>query len=217
MEPRPNLQLTPRIHYASAIRADTTLAASLTAFVNEGYRYVAPANKERWDADTDDRLSSVHSIHQALGADGLFAVIYNPDSQEPIACAATTIWEEDLEGYAEDGETGWEIKMVTTHVDWMKRGLAGQCVDALIDELARKERVKREDDNAALYGPLNIWIQAIECLNGAFWLKKGGLLMRSYDKPVGHWGSRYGYRLLVLLREIDVDERLTRLQRETDR
>lgn len=205
-------QLTPRIHYASVICADPDLAASLTAFVNEGYRYISPANKERWDPDPSDRLSSVNSIHQALGGDGLLAAIYDPDTQEVVACAATKRWEADLEGFAEEGESGWEIKMVTTRVDWMKRGLAGQCVDALIDELAKQEKEKRKDENIALHGPLNIWIQAVECLNGAFWMKKGRRLMRSYDKPVGHWGSKYGYRLLVLLQEVDIDERTSTLR-----
>jgi hypothetical protein len=205
------LQPTPRIHHASAIRADSTLAASLTAFVNEGYKYMTPANKERWEPDLSDRLSTDGSIHQALGDDGLFAVVYDPDTQRPVTCAATKKWTADLEGYAEEGEIGWEIKMVTTHIDWMKRGLAGQCVDALIDELARQEKLRCKGGTRTSHEPLNIWIQAVECLNGPFWLKKGGKLVRSYNKPIGHWGSKHGYRLLVLLREINVDERLSRL------
>lgn len=169
---------------------------------------MAPADKERWDTNLGDRLSFADSIHKALGEDGLFAVAYDPATQEPIACAATKRWTADLEGYAETDETGWEIKTVTTHLDWMKKGLAGRCVDALIDELARQEKSSREGKSPAVHRRLNIWIQAIECLNGKFWLKKGGRLMRSYNKPIGHWGSKYGYRLLVLLREIDIDERL---------
>lgn len=206
----PDAQLTLCIHHAPDIRADPSLAAKLTAFINEGYRYMSPANKERWDR-VDARLSSPDSIRQALGDDGLIAAVYNAENQEPVACAATKRWIHDLEGFAEEGEEGWEIKMVTTHIDWMKRGLAGQCVDALIDDLARQERMRRGKDQAASQGPLNIWIQAVECLNGPFWLKKGGRLMRSYNKPIGHWGSKYGYRLLVLLREIDIDGRLSSL------
>ena len=208
-------QLTPCIHHASALRADPALAVSLTAFVNQGYKYVSAENRERWEPATGDRLSSDNSIHQALGDDGLFAVIYDPDTRTPVACAATKRWHADLESFAEQGETGWEIKMVTTHIDWMKRGLAGHCVDALIDELAKQMKLSHEAGIAASPGPLNIWIQAVECLNGPFWLKKGGELVRSYNKPIGHWGSKYGYRLLVLLRKIDVDERLTR-SRQTD-
>lgn len=203
-------QFIQRIHHASDIRADPTLAATLTAFVNEGYRYLSPANKERWIPDSSDRLSSPDSIHHALGDDGLFAVVYDPGTQTPVACAATKRWEADLEGYAEEGEAGWEIKTVTTRVDWMKRGLAGLCVEALVDELARQEKSRRENVATPSQRPLNIWIQAVECLNGAYWLKRGGKLIRSYDKPVGHWGSKYGYRLLVLLQEIDIDERLSK-------
>jgi hypothetical protein len=208
-----NVQLILRIHHAPDISADYSLAANLTAFINEGYRYMSPANQERWDREGDPRLSSPESIHQALGDDGMIAAVYNAAAQEPVACAATKRWLHDLEGFAEEGEEGWEIKMVATHIHWMKRGLAGQCVDALIDDLARQERVRRGKDTAASQLSLNIWIQAVECLNGAFWLKKGGTLMRSYDKPIGHWGSKYGYRLLVLLREIGINERLSRLSK----
>ncbi|KAF2630837.1 hypothetical protein BU25DRAFT_408114 [Macroventuria anomochaeta] len=174
MEPQQTPRLTPRIHHASDIRADSNLAASLTAFVNKGYRYMSPANKERWEHDLSDRLSSPDSIHQALGDDGLFAVVNDPATQRPVACAATKRWKADLKGFAEARETGWEIKTVTTHIGWMKRGLAGYCVDALIDELARQERLKRGDETTASHEPLNIWIQAVECLNGAFWMKRGG-------------------------------------------
>lgn len=146
-----------------------------------------------------------------MDQDGLFAVVYNPDTQEPVACAATKRWKADLEGFGEEGEAGWEIKMVTTHINWMKKGLAGECVDALVDELARQVKAKREKETAASQGPLNIWSQAVECLNRAFWLKKSGRLMRPYDKPIGCWGSKYGYRLLVLLRKIYIDELLSRL------
>ncbi|KZM23084.1 uncharacterized protein EKO05_0008341 [Ascochyta rabiei] len=210
MIPQADSRLTPRIHHASAIRAEPRLAANLTDFVNEGYRYMTPENRGRWEPDLSDRLASAESIHEALGDDGLFAVAYDPDMRIPIACAATKRWNTDLEGYAVEGESGWEIKMVTTHVDWMKRGLAGQCVDALIDELARQENSKRGTDTTGPHGSLNIWIQAVECLNGPFWLKQGGRLVRSHEKPAGHGGSKYGYRLLVLLREINVDERLSK-------
>lgn len=206
-------QLTLCIHHAPDIRADPILAASLTAFINEGYRYISPANKERWDPEPGERLSSPNAIHQALGEDGLVEVVYTVVTQEPVACAATKRWKSDLEDFAEDGEVGWEIKMVTTHLDWMKRGLAGQCVDALIDELARQEKIERETESLVSERPLSIWVQAVECLNGPFWLKKGGRLVRSYDKPIGHWGSKYGYRLLVLLREVDIDERLSQIDR----
>lgn len=211
MTTHPSPPYISRIHHASVIRADPALAASLTAFINEGYRYMSPANRERWEPDLSDRLPSDDSIHQALGDDGLLAVVYEPNTQTPIACAATKRWESDLEGYAEEGESGWEIKMVTTHIEWMKRGLAGQCVDKLIDELARQEQSRPKDGTGMVHEPLYIWIQAVECLNGPFWLKKGGALVRSYDKPTGHWGSKCGYRLLVLLREIDVEDRLLRV------
>jgi len=40
-------ELLPRLHPASAIRADPTLASTITAFVNEGYRYLTPSSATR--------------------------------------------------------------------------------------------------------------------------------------------------------------------------
>lgn len=89
---RPDADLLPRLHPASAIRADPTLASTITTFVNKGYRYLTPESATRWDGVYGgDRLSPSHSIHDALGGDGIFAIIYDThDSGTPIACAAAT-------------------------------------------------------------------------------------------------------------------------------
>jgi hypothetical protein len=195
-------QLSPRLHHASAIRADPILASTITAFVNEGYRYLAPENASRWDGVYGDRLAQPDSIHAALGVDGIFAVLYDPqNSATPIACAATKRWKHDLEGHNTGGEDGWELIMVTTRVAWMRCGFAGRCIDALIAEIIGKacEDEKRIDD-----AKVKIWAHAVEDLNGPYWRKKGWVDVRSYDKPAGHWGSKFGYRLLVLLKELEV-------------
>jgi GNAT superfamily N-acetyltransferase len=192
----------PCLHHASAIRADATLASTITSFVNEGYRYMSPKSALRWDSVYGDRLRNPDSIHTTLGDDGMFAVIYDPqNSTIPIACAATKRWKHDLEGMNEPGEDGWEIVTVTTRVDWMRRGLAGQCVDALVEEVVRQAR---RDETCDAGSKVNIWIHTVEDLNGAYWRKKGWVEVRSYDKPIGHWGSKFGYRLLVLLQKFEV-------------
>jgi GNAT superfamily N-acetyltransferase len=194
----------PHLHHASALRANPTLAATITSFVNEGYRYMPPDAALRWNYIYGVRLPKPDSLFHVIGSDGLFAVLYHPhDSSTPIACAAAKRWECDLDGYIGPGESGWEIVTVTTHVEWMRKGLPGRCVDALVEELRRQMREKEQCEGEGKEN-LQIWVQAVEDLSGAFWRKKGYVDVRAYDKPAGHWGSKNGCRLLVLVQEFEV-------------
>jgi hypothetical protein len=196
-------QFQPRLHHASAIRADPILASTITAFVNEGYRYFSPRHGSGWDPFPVDRLPTAESIHEVIGEDGIFSVMYDPnDNGTPIACAAAKSWTKDHEGGVVAGEDGWEILTVTAHVDWMGRGLPGRCVDALVKSLVWQARNDDKRDNSR---KLSIWIQAIEDLYGAYWKKMGWVEVRAYTKPAGEWGSKVGYRLLVLLQEYEVN------------
>ncbi|CAO2649198.1 Nn.00g101470.m01.CDS01 [Neocucurbitaria sp. VM-36] len=199
--------LQPRIHYASAIRCDPALEQSIRNFVNEGYTYIAPKDASRWESDNSDRLPTADSINRELGQDGFFAVMYDPnDNTKPIACAATTRWKCDLEGGGV-GDEGWEIKIVTSGAGWMRGGFAARCVDAIVKELQRQNRESAEFQHQRKVPnerKLQVWIQTVECVNGAYWKKKGWTDVRAYEKPVGHWGSKEGYRLLVLLQEFEL-------------
>lgn len=189
----------PQIHRIFTLLSNPTLAQTIRAFADEGYHYIAPKDAPRWDIpDTIDRLPTLDSLH-ALSNGGFFAVIYNPnDGVTPIACAATAPWTGGFEGYTsiDELERAWEIKIVTTRVGWMGQVHAGKCVDAIIEELGR---VERKTGGTEALGK-----QAVECLNGAYWKKKGWLQVRASEHPAGLWGSREGYRLLVLLREFEV-------------
>ncbi|KAH7072744.1 hypothetical protein BKA63DRAFT_49413 [Paraphoma chrysanthemicola] len=189
-------QLQPTLYSAFALLCSPTLAHTLTAFVNEGYRSTPLRHPLHWDTEIDDRFPDANSIHKCLGLDGIFAVLYDPqDSSVPIACASMTRWSGDLVTFAAEGESGWEIKTVTTHRDWRGLGLPGLCVDALVQ---RALRMEDENDRK-----VQIWLQAVEELNGEFWRKKGWTEIRGYDRPVGHSGSKMGYRLLVMLQEFE--------------
>ena len=199
--------LPPRFHHASALRDDPVLEQTIRAFVNEGYRYIAPKDASRWEPDLADRLSTADSLNRELGDHGFFAVIYDPsDHTKPIACAATRPWTCDLEGGGV-GDEGWEIKTVTSRAGWRRGGFAGRCVDAIVNELLRKKPQRADfgqHGKPANEQPLKVWVQTVECVNGAYWRKKGWKDVRAYEKPVGHWGSKEGYRLLVLLQEFEI-------------
>jgi hypothetical protein len=50
----------------------------------------------------------------------------------------------------------------------MRHGLARRCVDTLVEDVVKKARgmEKRQDD-----AKLQVWIHAVEDLNGAYWKK----------------------------------------------
>lgn len=197
-------QLQPRIHRVASIRNDPALERRIRDFVNEGYRYIAPKDASRWNPDDDDRLSTADSIAQELGEYGFFAVIYDPkNDSKPIACAATTPWKCDLEGGGQ-GDRGWEIKLVTSAAEWMRGGLAGRCINAVVAELLTQGHAGGTGRDEVECGQkLMVWVQTVECVNGEYWKKKGWKELRGYGMPVGHWGSKEGYRLLVMLQEFD--------------
>jgi GNAT superfamily N-acetyltransferase len=194
------LTLQPRLHHASAIRADPTLTQTITNLVNDGYRYMSPINAVNWSHCPRERLHSSSAIHELLGSDGLFAVIY--DEGTPIACAAATRWTGGFKEHGVFDEEGWEIVTVTARKEWLKRGLAGACVDALVTELVRQVRQNEKRDKGM---KLQLWVQCVECLYGEFWRKKGWVEERAYVKPAGDFGSKMGYRLLVMLQEFGVE------------
>lgn len=204
MAPSPNPHLPkPRLHPSSALHASPPLATLLTSFVNEGFRYMSPSSRLRWNYIYGIRLPFPDSIFQLIGPDGLFAVQYHPNNPcTPIACAAAKRWTGDLDGYKGAGEGGWEIVTVTTCVEWMGKGLPGRCIDVLVGELKGRAR---EDGKKEGDGRLQVWIQAVEDLSGEYWRKKGYGDVRAYDKPAGHWGSKEGCRLLVLVQEHEIN------------
>ncbi|KAH7402099.1 hypothetical protein DE146DRAFT_455200 [Phaeosphaeria sp. MPI-PUGE-AT-0046c] len=214
--PEPATELELRFHHASSIRASPTLAESIRAFVNEGYSYMTAERKLRWEYIYGARLPSPETLFETVGEDGMFAVLYHRIhqdddearreerwSEKPIACAATKRWKGDLENCRGDKgaeEEGWEILTVTTLPEYMRKGHAGTCIDALVEKLQTQAREGGCEK-------VTIWTQAVEELNGRFWKNRGWVEeVRSYEQPVGHWGSRYGYRLLVLKRDFVLGE-----------
>lgn len=165
--------------------------------MNQGYRYFAPENSSRWEACVD-RLADIPSFHAQLGEQGLIAVIYDPDNNSiPIACAAACPWDGGFDGGHSPDELdgGWEIKIVTTKEGWMGKGLAGKCVDVLCGEVVRSKQVGD-------WRP-KFWIQTVECVNGAFWRSKGWVNVRGMDHPAGWFGSKVGYRLMVMSKVVN--------------
>jgi hypothetical protein len=205
--PPPNqasVNLRTNVYNIAHLRANPLLAARITTFVNVGYRNKAVYAPAYWTDDGTDRFQTPDAIYDAIGPNGLFAVVYNekPVDDELVACASITSWIGDLGGEEtgkDDG--GWEIKAVVTKVGWNKMGLAGRCIQMLTEETIKLEREALENKGERT---LKIWIQAVESVNGEYWRRRGWKFVRAYEMPVGLWGSRFGFTLIVLLKEVDL-------------
>ncbi|KAH7120903.1 hypothetical protein B0J11DRAFT_407372, partial [Dendryphion nanum] len=148
----------------------------------------------RWDM-SDDRLNDGDDLLDTIGDKGVLAVLYDKD--EPIASAAVASWKGDMEsGSVGRNETGWEVKLVTVKIGYMKQGLAGRCINALEEHLLTQQKETLGD------GPLRLWIQTVDDVNGDYWRRRGWKNVRSFEKPVGYWGSYHGFHLMILLKEL---------------
>lgn len=140
-----------------------------------------------------------------LGPDGMLAAVYHVEDggekTTPVAVASVSRWHGDMDGVGVEDEEGWEIKAVTTKSGWGKMGLVTRCLNALTEGLAVQQRsLTGEQGQVAL----NLWVHAVEEVNGDYWRRRGWVDVRGFDRPVGYWGSRFGFRLSVLLKEVDV-------------
>ncbi|KAF1952969.1 hypothetical protein CC80DRAFT_495077 [Byssothecium circinans] len=211
--------LVTKVHKSSALRADADLAARISTFVNIGYRDREVYLLSQW-VELTDRFETREAIFDAVGSEGMFAVVWNMPSRgegkeeeqekegkaEAVACACISPWTGDLgpeRAGAEDG--GWEIKTVTTKEGWKKMGLAGLCVQALIDEVIEIERRNVRERGEEVEGTrVKLWVHAVEEVNGEYWRRRGWRFVRAYERPAGEWASRFGFVLGVFGKEVDL-------------
>ncbi|PVH95763.1 hypothetical protein DM02DRAFT_675236 [Periconia macrospinosa] len=215
-----------RIHTASTLLARPSLANRIIALINKGYLDTSAYPSS---TDASQRFRDGAHLHSALGDNGLVAVAYHVSSQseiesktpydeesgEPVACACASQWTGDLGGEnsgKEDG--GYEIKAVTSAPAHRKAGLVNACLGALIEELVGREKRRRIEEEhvgggVRGRGSLKVWVHAVEEYNGPYWRRKGWSDVRAYELPAGHMispNSVTGFRLLVLLKEVEVGE-----------
>jgi hypothetical protein len=196
--------LTERLYHAKEIRANPTLAATLTAFVNKGFmaQTKIPHAVEIWADFSTGRFKSPNEINEMLGPDGLFAVIY--DGEAPVAVAGGVPWKQGSQELALEGETGYEIKTVTVDPTVVKKGLATRCMGVVIKKLIEIEEKKRAENGTVGDGKLKLWIQSTEYVNGDYWRGRGYKDMRNYKMPAGFWSARIPFTMLVQAKEVDI-------------
>lgn len=197
------------IYTANQLRANPTLAATIHSLANSGFRNSNIYRETDW-GERSDRFETLEHMHETIGADGWFAVVWNteivPKGNEgldvkngeagrveasaggkvAVACASLSRWKGDYGPQnlgREDG--GWEIIAVVTKVGWSKLGLAGRCIQALTEEVVKFEQAQLMGQGRRL----KLWVQAVEQVNGEYWRRRGWKFVRSYELPAGLWGG----------------------------
>ena len=150
------------------------------------------------------------------------------ESRKIIACAAAVPWKG---GWAKEGaetESGWEVKAVCVSGEeqYARRGLAVRVMGKLEEELVRRRREEVErsgtsrsngdgsgesgdgsgdGDRGDGKGKLVLWILAAECINGAYWRKRGYREVRRKTEGVGVWSCKTSFDMVVFRREVEFD------------
>lgn len=132
-----------------------------------------------------------------------------------VACSAAVPW---TGGWAKEGagtEDGWEIKAISVNGDakYLRRGLAIQVMDALEKHLIENGRRQRREsqhgdtsDGGQASGDkkdtLSLWILAAECINGAYWRRRGYHEVRKTTEGNGTWGCKTSFDLVVFRKDV---------------
>jgi hypothetical protein len=133
-----------------------------------------------------------------------------------VACTTAVPWEGGHGMEKAEAETGWEMRAVCVDGDerYLKRGLAIRLITALEDDLIAKERARLQqvwsetmgeqcgDAPVNGKGLLSLWIIAAECLNGAYWRRRGYKEVRR-GTYTDVWSCRTSFEMVVLKRDVE--------------
>jgi hypothetical protein len=164
-----------------------------------------------------DRNASIKDIRDSLREDQ-GSVLQMDDGElrgKVVACAAATPWSG---GWAKEGagkETGFEIKAIAVEGDarYLRKGLAVQVMASLENHLIEQLRQKLQEtlpkdpnfEKPGKQGCLTTWIMAAECINGAYWRKRGYREVRRTTEGAGTWGCKTNFDLVVLRKDVEFD------------
>ena len=130
-----------------------------------------------------------------------------------VACTAAVPWAGGWDKEGAGSEMGWEMKAVCVDGDarYLRRGLAVRVLGALEERVVEMERGCRREEGSAARGDQSgdvaregvvaFWILAAECLNGAYWRRRGYEEVRKRVHS-GIWGCKTSFEMVVLKKEV---------------
>lgn len=137
-------------------------------------------------------------------------------SGKVVACAAAVPWKG---GWAKEGagkEEGWEIKAIAVDGDakYLRKGLAVQVMTVLENYLIEKSKAQLKASlsqgstpaQSEQHGNLIFWILAAECINGAYWRKRGYREVRRTTEENGTWGCKTSFDMVVFRKDVEYDK-----------
>jgi hypothetical protein len=157
-----------------------------------------------------------------LGDQGLLCVIYDENEGGPeiekgsgkvVACAAAIPWGGGWMKEGKGTEEGWEIKTVCVSGEEMyaRKGLAIKVMNVIQETVIRQELARRAtseivgDTNTSATGAFTFWILLADCINGAYWKKRGFKEMRRSTVGEGTWGCTADFDMVTARKDVLVD------------
>lgn len=198
----------PRLFTPADLRFKPTLLDNITDLINDAFARSKLQDQGKWEGAHRKRFPTHELYLEMLGEQGIVAAIC--DHTKVVAVAGAVPWKG---GWKKEGagiEKGWEIKAVSVHGDarYLHRGLAVQVCNALEQHLIRDEKKKlleTREVGSKMTGKVSLWILAAECLNGAYWRKRGYRVVRRDIYGPDTWGCLKSFEMVVLLKELTFD------------
>ncbi|KAF2024516.1 hypothetical protein EK21DRAFT_94039 [Setomelanomma holmii] len=225
---------TPILFNAAQLRFNQALTSQITSLANEAFMRSKSPDWDKWD-NTRVRFPTVESYLDMLDAKTIVALIFDRNAQsfdsvsngvhererkkkeqgKVIACAAAVPWKGGWKKEGAETEDGWEIKAVCIDGDvrYLKKGLAVQVMKALEDELVVRVKEQRSSrftngvKNGSVdgKGSVTLWILTAECINGAYWRRRGYREIRRSREGDGTWGCKTSFDLVVFSKDVEYE------------
>jgi GNAT superfamily N-acetyltransferase len=187
---------------------------------------------EKWD-NSRVRFPTVETYWDMLDEEAIVALVFDRDASpdtvgkevngngsdgesngKVVACAAAVPWKGGWKKEGAGREDGWEIKAVCVDGDskYLRKGLAVQVMQALEDELVASAKAQQgkmtNGSNLAAEpgrGCVALWVLAAECINGAYWQKRGYRELRRSTEGKGTWGCKTSFELVVFRKDVEYE------------
>lgn len=201
----------PTLFTPADLKSKPPLVDDITDLINDAFTRSQLPDPEKWEGAHRKRFPTHETYFEMLGEEGVVTAIF--DDTRVVAVASALPWKGGWKKEGAGVEEGWEIKAVAVHGDarYLHRGLAVQLYTSLEQYLSKQERIRLLEMSAkgvrdrTLTGHVLLWILAAECINGAYWRRRGYREVRRDTCGPGTWGCLTSFEMVVLQKELTFD------------
>ncbi|KAJ8116153.1 hypothetical protein OPT61_g2361 [Boeremia exigua] len=202
----------PTLYTLPDLQSNPNLTTKITNLINTAFARSKKPDPIKWGKNPKTRFPTHASYFDMLGSEGIVALLYDEDTAERkvVATAAAIPWQGGWKHEGAGDEEGWEIKAVAVDEDarYLRRGLAVQLYAFLEQCLVLKAKELGVSTTGQRFGQtdrLTIWILAAECINGAYWRRKGYEVVRREAVEAPTWGVLTGFEMVVLRKDVEFE------------